>query len=680
MRTPRLLALFVAAALSALSARIAPAQSTAAVASWIAFDAPPGHEAAAAARLTRALPGWTADRWGNLIRHQGSGSPRRVVACAMDWSAYVVSQVTDDGYLRLRRTGNPVHPLWDQFNEAQRMKVFTARGVRPGVVAVANGHFARQHRADSLAATVDQLWVDIGASSRAEAEKLGVALLDPVMPDRPLWTYSSYAAGPAAGARAGCAAVASAAAQKPASGETISVISTQRIFGWVGLAAALSALGPVDQLSLVDAGRGLRVVQRLASARLPQPLRALNGHMSTDDGWVMNPAVRFAGSLVESIDSTEANTLLQWVSTAAGLGAPPSWVALPVDSARHLAPRADALGALETGFMQLADLAAVSGHEAPVRAAVLAALPRWARDKATVDSAGNVVVAAGPARDAVAFIAHMDEVGWEVLRILGDGRVTLRSRGGAVIQSWEGVPAWLHFDAPGAEPLRGIFVPRDSGRTKAPAALTAWFGMDSAQLAARGVRPGLSLTAYKRADRLAGARITGRASDDRTGTLALLSAVRELDPAALPRRTYFVWTVQEESGLDGARAFGNAHGTELTRVYSIDTFVSSDTPLESRHFAYAPLGGGAVLRGLDDGTLAPRADRERIVAVARAQGIPLQVGTTQGATDGSSIAPWGASNVGLSWPGRYSHGPAEVLDLRDVQSLVRLVKAMALAP
>ena len=678
MRLHRYLAIVTGAA---LSARAASSQSSGAVASWIALDAPPGHEAAAAAQLMRALPGWTTDRWGNVIKRTGSGSPRRVVACAIDWSAYVVSQVTDDGYLRLRRTGTPTHPLWDQFNEAQRIKVFTARGVRPGVVAVANGHFARQHRADSLAATVDQLWVDIGASSRAEVEKLGVALLDPVMPDRPVWTYASYAAGPGAGARAGCAAVASAAsAGTPASGETIYVISTQRIFGWVGLSAALGALGRIDQLSLVDAGRGTRAVSRVPAGRLPQPLRALTGHVSAPEVSVMNPAVRFAGSLVESIDTSESDVLMLWVTSAAGLSESPAWVTLPVDSARHLAPRADAFGALETEFMQLADIAAVAGHEAPVRAAVLAALPRWARDRATVDSAGNIVVVAGPARDPVAFMAHMDEVGWEVERILGDGRVTLRSRGGAVIQSWEGVPAWLHFDAPGMQPLRGVFVPRDSSRLKAPPALTAWFGVDSAQLVAQGVKPGLSLTAYKRADRLAGARITGRSSDDRTGTSALLAAVRALDPAALPRRTYFVWTVQEEGGLNGARAFGNAHGAELTHVYSIDTFVSSDTPLESPHFAYAPLGRGAVLRGLDDGTLVPRADRDRILAVARAQGIPLQVGTTQGSTDGSSISPWGPANAGLSWPGRYSHGPAEVLDLRDVQSLVRLVKAMALAP
>src|SRR5688500_5612508 len=76
-----------------------------AIASWTAVTAPPGHEPVVAAELTRALTGWTADEQGNLTKRVGSGSPRRVVACAMDFSSYVVSQITSDGYVRLRRSG-----------------------------------------------------------------------------------------------------------------------------------------------------------------------------------------------------------------------------------------------------------------------------------------------------------------------------------------------------------------------------------------------------------------------------------------------------------------------------------------------------------------------------------------------------------------------------------------------
>lgn len=673
------------AILPAIATRAA-AQDAAAIASWIAFPAPPGHEAVAARTLAAALPGWSADRWGNLVRRVGSGTPRRVVACAMDQSAYVVSQVTDDGYLRLRRSGVPRHPLWDQFHEGQRLRVFTATGSHEGVVAVPNGHFARQHRADTLPLAFDDLWVDVGASSKAEVARMGIALLDPVQAERPAWHFERRATGPGAGARAGCAAVAAAATAAAeggvASGETIFILSTQRIFGWVGLSSALVALPRIDQLWVVDEGQPTRLVVTGTVAQLPRALRALDGRVTADTVHTYAPRVRWPGSLVETIDEVEADALLQWVARAGALRTAPRFASLDTPAPRPPAARTDGHDALERRFMQLADLPGVPGHEWRVRDAIMAALPLWARRVAVVDSIGNLVVTVGPDRDPIAFLAHMDEVAFEVDRILPDGRVTLRRMGGVVVSSWEGVPALLHFDRDGDAPappsLRGLFVPRDSGRTKTPPQLTAWFGMDSAQLVAAGVRRGHAITAYKRAARLAGARITARSTDDRAGSAALLTAVTSLDPAALTRRVHFVWTVQEEGGLNSARHFGDRVGRTLHRVYSIDTFVSSDTPLESPHFAFAPLGAGPVLRGLDDGSLTPRAERDRVVRIARAAGIPLQVGTTQGGVDGGAIVPWGAPNLGLSWPGRYSHGPAEVLDLRDVAALARLIRAVAL--
>lgn len=661
-----------------------------ALASWIAFAAPPGAEEAAAAALTQALPGWTADRWGNLMRRVGSGTPRRVVACAMDQSAYVVSQITDDGYLRVRRTGVPRHPLWDQFHEAQRVHVFTAAGTHPGVIAVPNGHFARQHIADSTALTFDDLWIDVGATSRAEVTALGIALIDPVALDRPSWAFADHATGVGAGARAGCAAVAAAgnaAAQSGvSSGETIFVLSTQRIFGWVGLSTALVQLPPITSLHLVDEGQNTRSVSSSTSARLPRAFRALESRVSADSVHVFAPAVRFVASAVETIASNEAADLLSWVTRAAAVRGTPAFTALNTTNITRApaSPRNRRLDAIGDQFMRLADLPGVPGHEQLVRDAILSAMPTWARTQATIDSAGNIVLAMGPDRDAIAFVAHMDEVGFEVDRILPDGQVTLRRLGGAVLSSWEGVPALLHFDPVGtaapAPSLRGVFVPRTAGSTKTPDRLTAWFGYDSAQLVARGVRNGHSITAYKRADRLAGHMVTARGSDDRTGSTALLAALATMDPSKLARRVYFTWTVREEGGLNGARAFGNMLGRTLSFVYSIDTFVSSDTPLESRHFAYTPLGAGAVLRSLDDGSLTPRRERNRIISLARTAGIPLQVGTTQGSTDGSAIVPWGPPNIGLSWPGRFSHGPAEVLDVRDVDALARLIRVVAEAP
>ncbi len=656
-----------------------------AVASWVHLDAPPGGERRAIVALRSTLPTWSADGFGNLVKRVGSGSPKRVVACAMDAPGLVVSQITDDGYLRLHQTGTPAHQLFAQFHEAQQVRILSADGDVPGVVAVANGHFSRQHRGDTAVVAIDDLWVDLGTSSRAQVAALGVKLLDPVLADRPLWRYEGYAAGPGAGARAGCAAVASASTATVPLGETIFVLAAQRSFGWTGLSAVIARLGAIDQVTLFDDGRSTASSVTVAGSRLgAQRKSGLARVLAHDSVRVISPRVRFVGSMVESVHAADARLLLAAALRAAGADSTRvQWMAVPTDTLRPRVARRDAYEAAERTFMSLADLPGVPGHEFRVRDAIMDALPAWARKVAVTDTTGNLIVAVGPERDSVAFIAHMDEVAFEVEGINRDGSVRLGRRGGVVATAWEGQPALLHFDRDAnggvAESLRGAFVPRDSARTKPVGAMTAWFGLDSTALVARGVRVGLGVTAYKRATRLAGTRVTGRGSDDRTGSTALLLALRRLNPATLAHRVIFVWSVREEGGLVGAGAFGMEHGRDLKRVYSVDTFVSSDTPLEQPMFAFTPLGSGAVLRGLDDGSLVPPAERERVLRIARTQGIPIQVGTTHGSTDGTSVAPFGAPNVGLSWPGRYSHSPGEVLDLRDVDALIRLIAAVAIA-
>jgi putative aminopeptidase FrvX len=51
-----------------------------------------------------------------------------------------------------------------------------------------------------------------------------------------------------------------------------------------------------------------------------------------------------------------------------------------------------------------------------------------------------------------------------------------------------------------------------------------------------------------------------------------------------------------------------------------------------------------------------------------------------GATDGIPFLDGGAAMLPFSWPGRYSHSPIEVADLRDVEALVKLIVATAAEP
>jgi len=648
--------------------------------SWIALDAPPGWEHLATEAIVKAMPGWRRDALGNLMLRQGSGSPRRVVACGLDRAGFAVTEITDGGYLRLREAGaGRQHPLWTQFHEGQRVRVLTrTRGV-PGVVIVKSTHLQRGRATNAPVTTLDDLWVDVGASSRADVARLGIEMLNPVVRDAIAWSYGDFVSGPLAGVRVGCAAVASAARGRVESGETIFLLTTLRSFGHDGLEAALRTLGKIDQLTVLEQSDltpdSIIAVQKRVEKAAYVP--ASTGLSSID---VLAVKTRFGGSLVESVRLADADVLLSVVKRVAGVTDMGSerWLALP-EITKSKPNLMDGFSGTAELLQTLADVPGVSGHEARVREAIRAALPEWARSRTTTDAEGNLILEVGPERDAQIFIAHQDEVGFEVTNVAADGVVSLRTRGGLFPSLWEGQPALLHFDN-GEPPLRGVFVPRETATGKQPEALTAWFGHDAAGLKQLGVVNGLSVTAAKSATRLGANRFTARALDDRAGSTALILAARRINPATLQRKVIFAWSVREETGLEGAMALARRYGATVKRVFSIDTFVSSDSPAETTRFAYAPLGQGAVIRGLDNASVAAPDELERIVTIARRHGIPLQVGATNGGTDGSDFVRYGAVHVALSWPGRYSHSPVEVLDLRDLQALERLIHVLATAP
>jgi putative aminopeptidase len=316
----------------------------------------------------------------------------------------------------------------------------------------------------------------------------------------------------------------------------------------------------------------------------------------------------------------------------------------------------------------------VSGAEGPVRETVKRLLPAWAQTE--TDSAGNLWVRVGKGDPLVVFVAHLDEIGFIVTGIRDDGSLELGTRGGFFSSLWEAQPALVHTER---GDVAGVFMPRDSGVARhTPPPLRVDVGTRSrAATTALGVSPWNTITMPKRYVRLAGTRATGRSFDDRVGSTAQILALRHLDRAALKHQVIFIWSTREEIGLEGAQAAAAALGTTARRVHAIDTFVSADSPLELPNFAVAPLGQGAVARSLDNSSVTPPAYVDSLVQVARARRVSLQVGTTNGGNDGSMFTPYGVVDIAIGWPLRYSHSPAEVVDLRDVVSLADVIQAVA---
>jgi putative aminopeptidase FrvX len=432
------------------SANITFAQQTSAelnaLASWLTLDAPPGWEHLATDVLLKAMPGWKRDALGNLILRKGSGSPRRVVACGIDRPGFAVTEIADDGYLRLREAGSiRPHPLWIQFHEGQRIRILTRTRQIPAVVTVKSTHLQRGRLTNAPVTTLDDVWVDVGATSRLDVQRLGIQMLDPVVREIPSWAFADYVAGASAATRVGCAAIASASRGEVTTGETIFLITTLRSFGQDGLAASLRSLGKVEEVTVLDEPVE-NSVEQVGIRKIEKPIYLPDSTGLTSITSIA-PKVKFGKTLVESVRLEDANALLDAVRKAAAVT--PSqgeqrWLALPLSS-EPISTNADVFRTSASLLKSLADVPSVSGHERAVRERIIAALPEWARQKAVTDTEGNLVVEVGPERDPRIFIAHQDEVGFEITSIANDGTVSLRTRGGLFQSLWEGQPALLAF-------------------------------------------------------------------------------------------------------------------------------------------------------------------------------------------------------------------------------------------
>jgi len=216
-----------------------------------------GYEQSMTDSLLALLPGSVRDRTGNVTVSLGRGAPKRLVYCSLDEIGYAVGNITDDGYITLRRVGGGarLYPLFDQQLEGQRVTLFGRKGPVPGVVAVRSTHLTRGRPTGNEAPfTVDNAYVDVGAASRDDVLSLGISLLTPVaLTKRPQRYGNGLLAAPNAGRRAACAALASAAVARPrVRGTVVVAFTVQSLYAdTAGLKTVVNLQGPFTDARMV---------------------------------------------------------------------------------------------------------------------------------------------------------------------------------------------------------------------------------------------------------------------------------------------------------------------------------------------------------------------------------------------------------------------------------------------
>jgi putative aminopeptidase len=331
----------------------------------------------------------------------------------------------------------------------------------------------------------------------------------------------------------------------------------------------------------------------------------------------------------------------------------------------------------------------LSGHEERVARAIAAHLDRLGLVHRS-DRLGNLIttIPGDPALPSVMVFAHMDQLGFIVRKIEADGLIRLERLGGVPERA---LPAQAVVICTDRGDLNGAIAnkshhatgPEEKYRVLPYAELYVDAGFASAvEAQAAGVRIGTAVTYAPRVLPLQGSRLAGTSVDDRAGCAVLLALAAARNGKPGPA-LHLVWTVQEEFNLRGVLPAATALLPDI--ALQIDLLLACDTP-DMAGRGEVRLGGGPGIslysfhgRGTLNGVIPHPALVRLLEQAADGAGLPLQRSAHTGAlTDLSYIqflGPEGVACLDVGFPMRHSHSALEVVDLGDLEALVRLLDA-----
>ena len=296
------------------------------------------------------------------------------------------------------------------------------------------------------------------------------------------------------------------------------------------------------------------------------------------------------------------------------------------------------------------------------------------------DTMGNLY-AHRPGKDKskkhVMLCAHMDEVGFIVRFATEEGLLRLDCVGGIdprviasrrVLVGDEKIPGVIGFKA--------VHLMSAADRETAPdyEMLSIDIGATSKDEAEKLCPPGTYATFDSRYVEFGDGFIKAKALDDRVGCHVLLHT---LEHSSYAGDMTCVFTVQEESGLRGAKIAANRVKPDMALI--LEGTTSNDMGDVPAHLTVTNCGEGAVVSLMDKSCMMDVALRKLAMEVAGRRGIPAQYKRfVAGGTDAGSIhlAQGGIPCLVMAVPCRYIHSPASVCKKSDVEALNALTLAL----
>jgi tetrahedral aminopeptidase len=310
-------------------------------------------------------------------------------------------------------------------------------------------------------------------------------------------------------------------------------------------------------------------------------------------------------------------------------------------------------------------------------------------DEVTIDPIGNVIARKkgdkpGP---TVLLTAHMDEIGFIVKKIEENGLLRFEKLGGHDDRILLAQPVRVmgaNGEIPGLIGTMSAHYVKfdDASKVRKHTQLYIDIGVSSkAEVLELGIEVGTPIT-WGTEFQVIGLgnkpRIRSKALDDRAGCAVLVQVLEELQDLSFAGEIVFLFAVQEEVGLRGAKTA--AEHIQADAAIAIDTTAVSDTPEETMDQTLA-LGLGTGIKVLDFSLIVHKTMKELLIRLAKDNEIPYQLEVFPGiGTDGGAVnyANKGIPTGVLSIPSRYAHSPVEVIDMGDIEATKELVKSFIL--
>ena len=327
-----------------------------------------------------------------------------------------------------------------------------------------------------------------------------------------------------------------------------------------------------------------------------------------------------------------------------------------------------------------------SGHETRGQRVWLDYAKAYA-DETYSDAYGNCVAVLNKGGSPrVMLAAHADEIGMSVNFITPEGFIYVRKLGGIDPAITKAQRVVIHARQGPVKGVVGNVAPhlaKGDKEKKVPEIQDLFIdiGVGSQKEAEKLVRVGDPITLTDEFEILRGDLAIARAFDNRIGTFAVAETLRLLTEGK-PRfkaEVCAVSNIMEEVGLFGARQIAYSLKPDLALVVDVTHATDYPTVSQTQH-GDIKVGRGPALThgGCNHSEMVARLEK-----VASHEEIRLQHEATSNSTGtDTDVIFWtrgGIPSALISLPNRYMHSPVELVSLKDLEQIPKLIAAFVLS-